>query len=333
MSRKLWPAVAGVVTVWVGVLGASTEAHAQLSVTMSKTDVSCRGGSNGTATGVPSGGVGPYAYSWSSSVATTQTITGLMANDYTVTVTDTGNGNATVQGTVTVGQPATSIGATTSFTPASPGGSDGTATITASGGIPPYTYSWSPSGGNAATATGLAPGLYMVMAFDANSCAAFRNITVTERQAVVTSVAVPPAATYGPGDILTFTVNFDAPVAVTGTPSLDIVLDTGGTVPAAYFGGSGTSVLTFRYTVAAGELDPTGIVIGSPVVLNGGTMRVGAINVNRTLNAVGNTGGVFVGAVAAPAPVPTLSEGAMILFGMLLAGGAAVYVQRRRVAA
>lgn len=32
----------------------------------------------------------------------------------------------------------------------------------------------------------------------------------------------------------------------------------------------------------------------------------------------------------APAPVPTLSEWAMILFGLLLAGGAALYIQRRQ---
>ena len=35
---------------------------------------------------------------------------------------------------------------------------------------------------------------------------------------------------------------------------------------------------------------------------------------------------------ASPATVPTMSEWAMILFGLLLAGGAAVYVQRRRFA-
>ena len=37
--------------------------------------------------------------------------------------------------------------------------------------------------------------------------------------------------------------------------------------------------------------------------------------------------------VSAPAPVPTLSEWAMILFGSVLAGGAALYIQRRRVVA
>lgn len=35
---------------------------------------------------------------------------------------------------------------------------------------------------------------------------------------------------------------------------------------------------------------------------------------------------------AAPAAVPTLSEWAMILFGLILAGGAALYIQRRQIA-
>ena len=34
-----------------------------------------------------------------------------------------------------------------------------------------------------------------------------------------------------------------------------------------------------------------------------------------------------------PAPVPTMSEWAMILFGLILAGGATLYIQRRRYAA
>lgn len=36
------------------------------------------------------------------------------------------------------------------------------------------------------------------------------------------------------------------------------------------------------------------------------------------------------GASPAPVPVPTMSEWAMILFGTVLAGGAALYIQRRR---
>ncbi|WP_426041863.1 IPTL-CTERM sorting domain-containing protein [Brevundimonas sp. TWP2-3-4b1] len=53
-------------------------------------------------------------------------------------------------------------------------------------------------------------------------------------------------------------------------------------------------------------------------------------------SATNNTPRVLVGSVtysAGPAPVPTLSEWAMILFGLALAGGAALYIQRRRMTA
>ena len=40
--------------------------------------------------------------------------------------------------------------------------------------------------------------------------------------------------------------------------------------------------------------------------------------------------GAAANVVMGPAPVPTLSEWAMILFGTILAGGAALYIQRRQ---
>ena len=53
-----------------------------------KTDVSCYGGANGSATVNVSGGFTPYTYSWSPSGGTAAIATGLAANTYTCTVTD-----------------------------------------------------------------------------------------------------------------------------------------------------------------------------------------------------------------------------------------------------
>ncbi|MCO6149732.1 SprB repeat-containing protein, partial [Flavobacterium sp. NRK1] len=50
------------------------------------------------------------------------------------------------------------------------GGSNGSATVTASGGTGTLAYSWAPSGGTAATATGLSAGTYTVTIEDANGC-------------------------------------------------------------------------------------------------------------------------------------------------------------------
>ncbi|MBB6132743.1 hypothetical protein HD842_000854 [Massilia aurea] len=118
----------------------------------------------------------------------------------------------------------------------------------------------------------------------------------------VTSVLVPASATYGAGDPLEFTVNFNEAVTVdttNGTPSLPLTLDTGGTVQAAYVSGSGGTALTFRYTVVAGNADADGIAMNGPLSFNGGTIRDTAGNAAATtLNAVGATAGILVDALA-----------------------------------
>src|SRR5690606_12040687 len=55
------------------------------------TNVTCNGGSNGTATVTASGGSFPYSYSWSPSGGTGATATGLAAGAYTCTITDANN--------------------------------------------------------------------------------------------------------------------------------------------------------------------------------------------------------------------------------------------------
>lgn len=75
---------------------------------------------------------------------------------------------------------------------------------------------------------------------------------------------------------------------------------------------------------------PTGA--GSDGTFTGVALANGFLYANTYFNCCG--GGAFrIAAVSpslAPAAVPTLSEWAMILFGTLLAGGAALYIQRRR---
>lgn len=55
---------------------------------------------------------------------------------------------------------------------------DGMVTVSASGGTAPYNYTWSPLGGNAATASGLTAGVYSVSVIDANSDTATIQVSV-----------------------------------------------------------------------------------------------------------------------------------------------------------
>ncbi|PQJ08784.1 hypothetical protein CJD36_022275, partial [Flavipsychrobacter stenotrophus] len=152
------------------------------------TNVSCNGGSNGAATVSASGGTPTYSFSWAPSGGTAATATGLAAGTYTVTINDA-NSCSTTQ-TVTVTEPTVLSSSVSSVTNVScNGGTNGAATVSASGGTPTYSFSWAPSGGTAATATGLAAGSYTVTINDANSCSTTQAVTVTQPSAITSSVA------------------------------------------------------------------------------------------------------------------------------------------------
>lgn len=121
----------------------------------------------------------------------------------------------------------------------------------------------------------------------------------------INSVSVPSNGTYATGQNLDFTVNTSQPMTVntaSGTPRLSLTIG-GSVVYASYISGSGTSALTFRYTLQAGDLDADGISVGA-LEANGGTLQDGAGNdLDTTLNSVGSTSSVLVDAVA-----PTVSS-------------------------
>ena len=151
---------------------------APLAATTSQNNVSCNGGSNATATVTVTGGTGLYTYAWSPSGGTAATASGLTSGAYSVTATDA-NG-CTIIKNVTISQPAPLTATTTQNNVSCNGGSNASATVTVTGGTGTYTYEWSPSGGTAATASGLTSGAYSVTATDANGCAIIKNVTISQ---------------------------------------------------------------------------------------------------------------------------------------------------------
>ena len=155
-----------------------TQPAAILSATTASLGVSCFGGSNGSAGVTASGGTPGYTYLWAPLGGTSATITGRPAGNYTCTITDS-NGCTLVKN-ITINTPAV-LSATTIKTDVScNGGTNGSATVTVSGGTPGYTYSWAPTGGTAATATGLAAGTYTVTVTDANTCQTTATVTINQ---------------------------------------------------------------------------------------------------------------------------------------------------------
>ncbi len=122
---------------------------------------------NGSITASATGGSGSgYSFFWSNG-GTGPTITGLNSGSYTVTVFD----GATCSQTLSVslnnsGAPTLNI---TSNPVACFGTNTGSATATPSGGVPPYTYSWS-NGANTQTASNLGVGSYTVTVTASNGC-------------------------------------------------------------------------------------------------------------------------------------------------------------------
>lgn len=159
-----------------------------ITLATTATDLTCNGSNNGSASTVPSGGNGPYTYSWAPGGATTATVNNLAPGTYTVTVTDASG--CSVIDTVTISSP-TALVLATNTQSANCSLADGSASVTATGGTSPYSYAWS-SGGTGATENNLAAGTYTVVVTDANGCSLTTSVSVTS-QGGVTLTALPPA--------------------------------------------------------------------------------------------------------------------------------------------
>jgi len=160
---------------------------AAVSITPVVTNVSCNGGSNGSISLTVSGGIPGYAYKWGGG-ATTQTISGLIAGTYNITVTDLAG--CTASTSKAVGQPSAISATLTPTNVSCNGGNNGSINVTVTGGTSPYTYNW---GNNITTAnrSNLVFGTYTVTITDSLSCTATASKTISQPQ----SISIVPAVT------------------------------------------------------------------------------------------------------------------------------------------
>ncbi|MBX2870805.1 MAG: T9SS type A sorting domain-containing protein [Saprospiraceae bacterium] len=169
-------------TIQVGELG--------LSIT-SSTDPSCSVSTDGSITAVGTGGVTPYTYEWSNGV-TGETITGLGAGTYTVTMTDASGCESSVETTLIA---ANDLELTFSVLQnVCEGGNNGEVQVSASGGTGNYAYSWdAPGTPTTATISSLAPGEYVVTVTDDSGCGTSGTVTIEEVPGITLSLSSTPS--------------------------------------------------------------------------------------------------------------------------------------------
>lgn len=171
-------------------------------------NASCFNTCNGTATAVVSGGTGPFSYSWAPTAQTTSAVNNLCAGVYTVTVTDQAD-NSTATATCVIGQPAQLTLTTGTVTPATCNACNGGASVIASGGVAPFTYSWSPCCGFGPSLSNVCSGTYACTITDSNGCFATQTVNIPNSSGPnLTGITAGPAVICnGQTSLLTPTVN------------------------------------------------------------------------------------------------------------------------------
>ena len=136
-----------------------------------------------------------------------------------------------------------------------------------------------------------------------------QSVIIDTTAPTVTGVSTTTSSGYyNATKVIAVTVTFSEPVNVTGTPKL--TLNTSPSETANYASGSGTSTLTFNYTVVAGDnssrLDYTST---SALALNSGTIKDAATNAAvLTLPAVaGGNDGLYAANIVIDTTAPTAS--------------------------
>lgn len=163
----------------------SVVATANLALSFNKKNISCNGLTNGSATAIVTGGKAPFTYSWSTGSVNT-TINNLGVGTYTLTVTD--DYGCTVTETVNITQPDVLTATHQQTNVTCYGLSEGSISLTVSGGTAPYTYQWN-NGFKSSSLSQIPAGTYTVVVTDSNNCTLAHTVTITQPTDVATPIS------------------------------------------------------------------------------------------------------------------------------------------------
>jgi hypothetical protein len=245
-----------------------------ITATPSSTPTTC-GAGTGTATVTPTNGVAPYTYLWSGA-RTGATITGLNSGNYNVTITDA-NGCRGIFTAINVANPSAPTATLSSTDVACFGNSTGAATISATGGTTPYTFTWSNSSSITNTATALAAGNFSATVNDANNCATVVSGDIDEP---IDAVSITVTGTNGDCQ---------------GQAGMAVATATGGTGAFTY-GWSNTDDSTIIFNLNAGTYmvtatDANGCMATGMTTITGGAGVLAAVAASTDASAAGAADG------------------------------------------
>jgi hypothetical protein len=168
------------------------EAFLTADVCSGGTNICQQGESTGHIYSEIRGGSPPYTYLWNTGSAS-QTIDGVPAGTYTLTVTDI-NGCTSTQNITLTEPSALHIVSITSpqhhgFNISCHGQNDGAITLSVAGGVPPYSFQWN-NGSMDQNPQALEARVYMVKIYDQNGAMATGQITLTQPAAI--NVVITP---------------------------------------------------------------------------------------------------------------------------------------------
>jgi gliding motility-associated-like protein len=262
-----------------------TEPASALSATSVVTDVNCFGGNDGAIDVIPAGGILPYAYSWSNS-AISEDVVGVVAGNYSVTITD-GNGCNITQTNTVLEPTQLTVSLAVNGIPCNTD-TDADITSTASGGTPGYTFVWS-NASVSPNVNGVGEGTYTLTVTDVNSCTVSESAVVTIPPAIGYTLAIEDVSCFGFNDGYVQLNSFG------GTGNLNATW-AGGEYPDNSFSGIAPGNYNIVLTDDNGCDTSIAITITEPLpisidVLPIDTLRIGLVDTLET-NVVTNPGSV-----------------------------------------
>jgi gliding motility-associated-like protein len=232
-------------------------------VTLLKQDQKCATGGTGLASLNASGGALPYTYAWSGASGTSNSISGLLPNNYGYTVTD--NNQCVAAGLFTI-KPGVSpqLSIPRIVTPRCFDSCNASIAQISSAGTLPYTFTWSgtpsPTNTLGQSATKLCAGIYTFKVTDNNNCMVTRNDTLKNPVPLAISLVV---------DSITCPLDVNGKVTATvtgGTPNYTYAW-TAGTAVGNMSSGLGEGLVKVVATDANGCKIDTAITLTPEIII------------------------------------------------------------------